>query len=298
MKALSGIARFAAAASLFAFAPATAAALPDADPAIWKVRDADTTIYLFGTFHALDGKSDWFNEEVRAAFDEAAELVLEIPPVDDPASLQPVLAKYAMAPSGPSLTEKLSPATRAKFLKALASLGAPPQAFDKAQPFFAMLMLVMLQAQKLGLTAENGAEAVLTKAAKSAGKPVGALETMEFQMSLFAGMTDADQITLLEQTLDQWDDVETTFAGMNAAWVKGDEAGLAQITNQMNGASAELYKVIFTNRNNHWAEWVDQRLDRPGTVFLAVGAGHLVGKDSVQQILAKRGITSQRVKPH
>ena len=69
-----------------AAAPAAAtAALPDADPAIWVVKDPDTTIYLFGTFHALDGKSDWFNEEVKTAFDASSELVLELPDIEDKA---------------------------------------------------------------------------------------------------------------------------------------------------------------------------------------------------------------------
>src|SRR5688572_18506865 len=92
-------------------APATAAAtaLPDADPAIWVVKDPDTTIYLFGTFQALDGKSDWFNDEVKTAFDQAAEVVLELPPMEDKAALQPVIMKYALDTSGKPLSEKLSP---------------------------------------------------------------------------------------------------------------------------------------------------------------------------------------------
>ena len=114
-----------------AFAEAgTAPALPDADPAIWVVKDPDTTIYLFGTFHALNGKSAWFNDEVKSAFDRSGELVLEIPPVEDKTAIQPVIQKYALDISGKPLSEKLSPATREKYTKALAELGVGPTAFD------------------------------------------------------------------------------------------------------------------------------------------------------------------------
>src|SRR4030095_11355745 len=96
-------------ATLFAATPAlaqtpAATPLPDADPAIWVVKDPDTTIYLFGTFHALDGKHAWFNDEVKTAFDKSGELVLEIPPMEDETAIQPLVMKYALDRSGKPLT--------------------------------------------------------------------------------------------------------------------------------------------------------------------------------------------------
>jgi uncharacterized protein YbaP (TraB family) len=134
-------------------APATAK-LPDTDPALWVVKDKDTTIYLFGTFHALDGKTDWFNDEVRAAFDRSSKVYLEIIQ-PDPAAAAPLMQKYAMASDGKPLTSKLSEKGKKDFAEALASLGAPPTAFDKFKPFFASMMLSVLQAQKLGKTGER-----------------------------------------------------------------------------------------------------------------------------------------------
>jgi uncharacterized protein YbaP (TraB family) len=291
----------AAAIAFGAIAPASAqpsapaAPLPDADPAIWVVKDPDTTIYLFGTFHALDGKHAWFNDEVKSAFDKSGELVLEIPPMEDKAALQPIIMKYAFDASGKPLSEKLSPAAKEKYTKALAAIGAPPTAFDKFRPFFAALTLVTLNAQKLGFTGENGAEAVLTKAAKEEKKPIDALETVDFQMQLFANMPEKEQIDMLEQTLDQLDEVATVFKEMNTHWSKGDSEGMAKLMNEMDAQSPAFYKRLITDRNASWAEWIDQRLDKPGTVFVGVGAGHLGGKDSVQGFLAKRGIDTSRV---
>lgn len=284
-----------AAAALCSPAFANPAPLPDADPAIWVVSDPDTTVYLFGTFHALDGKSDWFNEEVKSAFDKADEIVLELPTLEDKAALQPVIMKYALDTSGKPLSGRLSPAAREKYTKALAELGAPPTAFDQFKPFFAALTLVMAGAQKMGLSADNGAEAVITKAAKASDKPVSGLETVDYQMSLFANMSEQAQLTMLEQTLDQLDQLTTLFTQMNDHWTRGDADGFAKLINEMNVQSPEAYKLLLTDRNANWAEWVSKRLDQPGTVFVAVGAGHLAGQDSVQQLLAKRGIKSARV---
>jgi len=287
-------------ATLFAATPAlaqtpAAAPLPDADPAIWVVKDPDTTIYLFGTFHALDGKHAWFNDEVKTAFDKAGELVLEIPPMDDPSTIQPLVMKYAADTSGKTLSEKLSPATREKLAKALGAIGAPPTAFDKFKPFFATLTLVMANAQKLGFTGQNGAEAVLTKAAKEEKKPIGALETIDYQFGLFANMSEAEQIEMLEQTLDQLDQLAPLFAEMNQHWTKGDSEGFAKLMNEMSAQSPAAYKTLLSDRNANWADWIDKRLDKPGVVFVGVGAGHLGGKDSVQDYLTKRGIKSERV---
>ena len=278
-----------------AAAAPVAAALPDGDPAIWVVKDPDTTIYLFGTFHALDGKSDWFNDEVKAAFDGAGELVLELPPMEDKAALQPIIMKYALDTSGKPLSEKLSPKGKERLAKALAGLGAPPTAFDKFKPFFAALTVVMAGAQKLGFTGEQGAEAVLTKAAKDGKKPISGLETIDYQMSLFANMSDADQVKMLEETLKEIEQLGPMFAEMNKHWTSGDADGMAKLMNEMNAQSPAMYKTLLVDRNANWADWIDKRLDKPGVVFMGVGAGHLGGEDSVQALLAKRGIKSERV---
>ncbi|CAN5162943.1 TraB/GumN family protein [soil metagenome] len=285
---------FLAAAPTFAQTPA-AAPLPDADPAIWVVKDPDTTIYLFGTFHALNGKHDWFNEEVKTAFDGSKEVVMELANVSDQAAAQQAIAKHAVDSSGKPLSEKLSPATRAKYLKALGDIGVPAAAFENFKPFFPALTIVMANAQKLGFTGEQGAEQVLAKAAKASGKPISGLETIEYQMGLFGTMPEADQIKMLEETLDDLDEIAPMFARMNDYWTRGDADGLAKLMNEMSAQSPAAHKLLLIDRNANWAEWIEQCLDKPGVVFVAVGAGHLGGKDSVRDMLSKRGIQSVRV---
>ncbi|HEY0627605.1 MAG TPA: TraB/GumN family protein [Allosphingosinicella sp.] len=277
-------------------APAMAQApLPDADPAMWVVKDEDTTVYLFGTFHLLDGKQDWFNDEVKAAFDKSEEVVLEALIPDDPAELQPLVVKYAVDSTGRTLSSKLPPDVKTKFDAELKTAGIPGEALDPMEPWFAAMTLTSVAAMKLGLKPEHGPETILKKAATDRKLALGELEGTEFQLSLFDKMPEAQQIKFLGQTLDSMSKIDETLTPMLTAWAKGDTDGLVKIMNDGLAEDPELYDLLFTQRNAEWAEWIDNRLDKPGTVFVAVGAGHLAGKGSVQDMLQKRGIKSARV---
>ena len=274
-------------------APASAA-LPDADPAMWLVEDEDTKIYLFGSFHVLDGKADWFNDEVRTAFDKSDEVVLEAIMPDDPAAMAPLLQKYAIDATGKPLSAKLSATGQAKLTKLLAGMGAPAAAFDRFKPMFASMTLVMLPYQALGMTGDKGAEAKLTAAAKAAGKPIGELEGFEAQLKMLDQIPEKAQIAGLEELIADYDKAPDFIRKMVVYWNSGDAESFAKLMTEMQTSSPDVYKVLMADRNKRWAEWVDQRLDKPGTVFVAVGTAHLAGTDSLQKFLAGRGIKSKR----
>jgi uncharacterized protein YbaP (TraB family) len=294
-----GSAANATAAGQPAASTAVTARLPDADPAMWVVRDKDTTIYLFGTFHALDGKSDWFNDEVKEAFDRSQELVLEADMPDDPAkvqaAMQPLIMRYAVDQSGRKLSERLTSEQNKAFNAALATLGAPPGAFDMFEPWFATVALAGVAVKKLGLTEEAGAETVLKRAAKARSMRLGAVETMEGQIQMFDSMPEEQQLNQLRETLDDMDAMHQTLPRMVTVWNSGDAAGMDAIMNEGLQKYPELRRIMLGDRNEKWAEWIKQRMDQPGTVFMAVGAGHLVGHDSVQTFLQRHGIQSERV---
>jgi uncharacterized protein YbaP (TraB family) len=281
-------------------APAVAAApLPDANPALWVVRDADTTIYLFGTFHLLDGRP-WFNDEVRTAFDASDELVMEATPPEDPASMAPMIMRYAVDPGHRKLSDRLTPAQNAALGRALTAAGAPPAAFDAFEPWFVSMTLTVLGAQRLGIGVDNGPETILSNAARARHIPIGELEGFEFQVRMLDGMPEAQQLAQLRETLEQNDELAGKLAPMLAAWSQGDVAGLARLMDESEDDSPvdrALHAMLFTNRNANWATWIRNRMARPGTVFIAVGAGHLAGPDSVLAVLRTHGIRAARV-PH
>lgn len=277
-------------------APTTppAAALPDADPAMWVVRDDDTTIYLFGTFHLLDGRP-WFNDEVRTAFDASNELVLEAIIPENMAELGPLIQRYAIYPEGQTLSQRLTPEQNAALGRVLAEAGVPAAAFDRMEPWFVSMTLAALAGQRLGINAANGPEAVLSRAARERSAPIGELEGMAWQLQLFDRMPEAQQIAQLNESVEKFDELDEMLTPMLAAWSTGDVEGLVRILNAQSEADPALHRILFTDRNATWAGWIQERMARPGTVFMAVGAGHLAGPDSVQAALQARGIASTRV---
>ena len=275
-------------------APAPAVATKDADPALWVVKDADTTIYLFGTIHVLKPGLTWFDEAVKTAFDKSDQLMLEMVQPDQ-ATMQQIVLKNGIITSGPTLTEQLPADKRGAYLKAVTDAGLPPQAFDRMKPWLAGVTLSIAPIQKLGYDPKNGPETVLADAAKAANKPVAGLETAEQQIGYFNGLSQKAQIDFLTSTVEDLPKAGEEMAEMVDEWAKGDPDALAKTMNDSLKDSPEVAKTLLTDRNARWATWIKERMAKPGTVFIAVGAGHLAGNDSVQAQLAKQGIKAERI---
>lgn len=245
-------------------APATAA------PAIFVVRDADTTVYIFGTFHALDGESEWFSDHVRGAFEQSNELVLETLIPERPQALQP-----GPGFRGPSVTPSAS--------------------------FLATTRMAISAGRAQGMQVGNGADMVLRHQAEAEGKPVEGLETLQFQLDMFNRMPVMAQRPVAAQSsvppvaANQMQSLSRAMADMQAAWKRGDQSVFVRMLGQLKAASPDTYRMMFTERNERWADWIRARMQAPGTVFVAVGAGHLAGQDSLLVRLAERGIPSARL---
>jgi uncharacterized protein YbaP (TraB family) len=277
------------------FAPAVQAqAVKDADPALWVVKDADTTIYLFGTVHVLKPGLSWFDEAVKAAFDKSDELVLEMLEPDT-ATMQGLIMKTAVNAEGPTLTEKLPADKREAYAKAMTDVGVPAAALDRFDPWFAAVTLSLAGLPKLGYDPESGAERTLSVAAKAANKQIVGLETAEQQLGYFDNLPEPLQVKFLVSTVDDYPKMAAELDKMIASWSAGDPETLGKTMNEELADTPELAKVLLADRNARWADWIEQRLQKPGTVFVAVGAGHLAGAESVQVQLTKHKLTATRV---
>lgn len=279
----------------------TAAAAPvavsaaDADPALWVVRDADTTVYLFGTIHVLKPGLSWFDEAVRTAFDRADEVKLEIVE-GDPSVMAGLVQTRGMDLAGPTLTAKLPADARPALAKYMAQIGVPTVAYDRMRPWLAASFLQVQSLQKVGYDAASGPEAVLTAAAAEAKKPISGLETVEQQIGFFAGLSDKAQVAMLDETLDEMPTLQRSIGRMVDEWSRGKTDLLARELNDGVTRSPEAMRVLLIDRNKRWADWIAARMAQPGTVFIAVGAGHLAGRNSVQTELRARGVKTQQVK--
>ncbi len=265
-----------------------------ATPALWVAKDADTTIYLFGTLHLMTPQVDWFNGPVRRAYGDAGEVVTELGEVDQAAIAQLLIAS-ASNKDGPPVTPDLTETQRAALTQALANADMPPVAADAFKPWFTAMVLTVAPLKKLGFDSSLGVDMTIQAQAKADGKPVVGLETPGQQFALFDSLSRPLQIQLLVATLDEADKLTTKVDAMLAAWTRGDANAIAAMLNADTTVSADLAATLLTDRNARWADWIATRMQKPGTVFMAVGAGHLAGQGSVQEALAARGIATQRV---
>jgi uncharacterized protein YbaP (TraB family) len=267
-----------------------------ATPALWAVKDADTTIYLFGTVHVMKPDIDWFRGDVKRAFDRSDQLVLEIIEPDNPNTIAATMAGMAMAKDGVKLSDRLTPEARTKYQAAMKANGMPWRTFDMFNPWMSGMALSVAPLERLGYKNDLGAEKVLRSAAQAAGKKVDALETVEQQVGFFAGLPMDQQLQFLNATVDGLPDMEKEFGDLLAYWQAGQPNKLAKSMNESLETTPELAQVLLTGRNANWAKWIKARLDEPGTIFVAVGAGHLAGKGSVQDQLKRLGLRATRLK--
>jgi uncharacterized protein len=269
------------------------AAPPPVRPALWKLADEDTTIYLFGTIHALPKGVEWFDGEVARAFNASDELVTEIRQADGAGAQSKTLA-LAMLPEGQSVRDKMTPEQRADYEKALADLGMPAGAFDRFEPWYVAIALSTMPLLQVGFDPSNGVDAALDAKAAAAKRRHLALETMEFQLGLFDTLPADVQARYLNEIIDNMPTIRAELLDMVEQWKAGNATRLAELMNADEDDPVLVERLIL-GRNRTWAEWIKARMDEPGTVFLAVGAGHLAGKGSVQEQLRAMGFTTTRV---
>ena len=250
--------------------PIVAPAIPDADPAIFAVHDQDTTVYIFGTFHALDGRTEWFNDQVKTAFDQSNELVLETLVPDGPIKIS---------------SRHLGPGT----------LSVAPTA-----SFLATTRMAINAGRSQGMNVGNGADMILRRAAELQGKRIEGLETLESQLQMFQKMPPAAPAAAPKagQPVERgpMTNLSKTMTDLQAAWKEGDQTLFVRMLDQLQQGSPDTYRMMFAERNARWADWIAARMQTPGVVFVAVGAGHLAGRDSLLVRLGEKGIVSKRVR--
>jgi uncharacterized protein len=287
-------------ASLMAIPAAVTAAAGETQPALWAVRDADSTIYLYGTIHLVKPDSplgaNWGGPAARAAMAEATEVWTEIE-MDKAKqeAMVPLVAKFGIDAANP-LSKKL-PAERAEQLKTITkALGAPEGAFDVMKPWLAALTIAVVPMVNAGYDPNDGIDKRLDAAARGAGKTMRWFETAEQQLTFLSGQSEALQLESLFDTMDEYEKGPAILDGMSAAWQIGDTEGLkANLVEEMKAEYPDMYKALFTDRNAAWVDTLSTELAGSGVDFVAVGAGHMIGDDSVIAMLKAKGFKIERI---
>lgn len=265
-------------------------------PALWSVSDADTTVYLFGTIHLLPENFQWQSPALHNAVDKSQELVIETK-IDEknPLALGATMMHMAVAPGLPPIAGRVPPSKRAALEAAIAKSGAPAAAFDRLKTWAVAFMLMGTQFRDMGLKNAQGVEPALKAEFTSENKPIGELETNAEQLGFFDRLPETAQRALLLGAIDTPADGKAEFDGMLSAWRQGDVKAIARTFNHDLAASPELRDALLRKRNANWTRWIEQRMKTPGSVLIAVGAGHLAGRDSVIDLLQRDGLKVQRI---
>ncbi|HMP45917.1 MAG TPA: TraB/GumN family protein, partial [Sphingopyxis sp.] len=257
---------------------------PEARPAMWLVEDAGTRPYLLGTMHALPAGTEWSGGKVGRAIAAADELMLEL----SPAELAKVAKEFGrLAPrDAPLPIDRRLPADALAKYRALESSGAGrPFGGDTLDDWAVMVLMGQRVAQNARLSPGSGVETGLTARFRSAGKPIRGLESARGQLTMFELLDPATQRALLTRAAAGADRATEEVGALTAAWSRGDVAALEARINEDVDAVPAARAAILTNRNRRWAAWAARRMERPGTVLVAVGAGHLVGEDGLPALL-------------
>lgn len=263
-------------------------------PPMWVVSDADSEITLYPTIHILPDDVEWKSETMMKRLADAEEVWFEILPgaENDPA-LQMATMQLGLAP-GSSLTSQLTETEVEQLKKAIAPMGMPIEAVDSMKPWLASMMVSVAALVDNGFNPDAGVEKQLEPMAE--GKTFRGLETAQQQIEMMAGLPEDAQLAMLKDTLAELDEMVEVLDEMVLDWSVGDVDDLeADMVDEMKSEMPAVYEVILKNRNLNWANQIEKELKGSGTDFIAVGAAHLVGDDSVQAILKSRGITVKRL---
>lgn len=260
-------------------------------PAVWYVKDHDSTLYLFGTAHLLSADFNWIRSDLEAAFRESGTVFFEIdtgPSAQIQASV--LTQSLGFRSDGLRLSGQLD-SYQLKLLDAAANNGGLPLAtLDNMEPWLASEFLTIAAAVNAGLTPELSADEALKSRAAAQGKNVIYLDTMEGQITRTARLPDFVQIKLLNDTLEGFNTLGSDLTKVAQAWSVGQTNYLTrELIVESKNRSPDIYQSLFDDVNREWVRPLTRFMEDSGTGFAAIGIGHLLGEDSLQELLTDQG---------
>ena len=268
---------------------ASCAPVQQGEPALWRVADADSEIWLFGSVHVLPRDIRWLNPRILAALEGADEFVTETNVEAEDFSA--LAWRYGSLPEGETLASRLSAEDRARLAQAVDETGLDPARMDRLRPWFAALQITYAYAARRGQSSEAGVESVLGARARARDIPFTYLETPEQQIRVLADLPPEVEAHFLSVTLRQVEEGGRALTSLDEPWARGDLDTLSrELDRQWAEAGPVIHDALIVRRNRAWADSIAARLEGSGSAFIAVGAAHLVGDENVVQLLRERGI--------
>lgn len=263
---------------------------------LWKLEEKNAVLYFFGSIHMASQDLYPLDEKITTAFDQADTLVVELDATskENLTRTQQLTIARGTFPGDETLADYAGP----ELLEHLSSLagmyGIPPEAGLKLKPWVIEITITAMEIQKMGYDASLGLDIHFLNLAHERGKEIQELETVDEQIDLVSGIPVPDQILSLESTIRELEELPAYVDEMISAWREGDAEKMAEMIMKAYTVSPEfrtVYERLFTARNQKWVDTYCDFIAGGGTYFIITGAGHLVGENSVIDMLRARGYT-------
>ena len=266
------------------------AAAPQSGPALWRVQRGALDGWLFGTIHVLPKGLAWQTPALRQAMGEADRLVLEAADIQNPTKTLGLFEKMGRSAGLPPLEARVPTGEKAALEKTMRDGGANSQYLSGYESWAAAMLLSAATQQALHVYQDDGVEQALIPAFK--GRPIGGLETVERQFGAFDTLPEAAQRRLLVQTVHEAKGMKALYERILNAWAKGDMAAIDREDEIGEQPDPEVENAVLIARNRDWVKAIEPMKGKP---FIAVGAGHLTGKNNLIALLEAKGFKVTRV---
>jgi len=276
--------------------PPMSAQEPVADEAMtfmWRAQRGGTTVFLLGSVHAMREDSYPLPPAMEAAFDSVEKLVFEVD-LDDLGSAAIQMLAAGTLDGEETLEEIVGPATWTRLMIHVEKTSFPAGMFQRMKPWMAAVTITALAMTEAGYLSSAGVDAYFSRRAEEAGKERIALETVEFQVGLFADLTAEQSLAFLRYSLIDLETVIPELDELSANWRAGKVAAVEALMAEGFDEFPELLDKMVTDRNRAWMSPIEELLAGDSNAMVVVGALHLVGEDGVVNLLRKKGYTVER----
>lgn len=257
---------------------------------LWSIQNPSNKIYLLGSLHVLKQNAYPLDPAIEQAYAGSQRIVFEtdIAAMQDPA-MQNKMLELGMYPAEQNLFQNIAADTRKQLEKKMSTLGLPLEAFSRFKPWFVALTLATMELQRLGYDPQYGIDVYFFGRARSGGKEIGYLEPPEYQIDLLGKMAEKDQNDFLQQTLKDLELVSELADDLVKNWESGNADKLHALLHRSFKNYPNLNDRLLIQRNIKWVQEIEDALRQNKNVLFVVGAGHLVGPESVVDLLRKAG---------
>ena len=257
---------------------------------LWTVNTQSNKIYLLGSLHLLKANAYPLAAAIEKAYADSRVIIFEtdIAALQSP-GLQAKLLELGIYPGEQNLLQNLDGNTRQQLEKKMSEIGLPLEQFSRFKPWFVALTLTTLELQRMGYNPNYGIDVYFFNKASADGKEIGFLEPAEFQIKLLGNMVEQDQYDFLSQTLNDLEVVNELAGDLVKSWKDGDADKLHELLSKSFKDYPHLHDRLLIQRNKNWVQQIEGAMRKNKNVLFVVGAGHLVGPESVVDLLKEKG---------